>query len=328
MKITPPMAAAAAVAAVLCLGLAYAVVKVNGNAGEIAELKGDKAALEARVASLKATVDSLAQQSKQAESAIGANGTLQVLARGIASGEMDLSLRSLRVVSGGKALVTLGSAPDQGGTVTVASADGSSSAVLASSAGKSRVTFRSDTGSDAAHLVQLAAFGSEGYSVQRGPTEKDDAAAAVAGLRIQDSGSSIFVSGRGSGTVSMDAPIGDSPATLSVVAEADASKRVTLSTGPKDATPSLSVSGSPAGLTLWLAPDRLTLLAKDGSVAFGAAEDDNGGFGFAISSAGVRRALMTAGTDGHGAVTVYGDDKRSNTLFPVYNLQQAGAAQK
>jgi hypothetical protein len=328
MKITPPMAAAAAVAAALCLGLAYAVVKVNGNAGEIAQLRGDKAALEARVASLKATVDSLLQQSKQAESTIGENGTLQVLARGISSGEMDLSLRSLKVVSGGKALVTLGSATDQGGTVTVASADGSSSAVLASSAGKSRITFRSDTGSDAAHLVQLASFGNEGYSVQRGPTDKDDAATAVAGLRIQDSGASIFASGHGSGTVSMDAPAGDAPATLNVIAEADASRRVTLSTGPKDATPSVSVSGSPAGLTLWLVPDRLTLVTKDGGVALGAAQDENGGFVFVNAASGVRRAIMTAGAQGQGSVTVYSDDKKTNTFYPVFNLQQAGASQK
>src|SRR5208283_4773280 len=118
MKITPLVAAAASVAAVLLLGLAYAIVKVNGNSAEIATLKGDKAALEAQVGSLKSTVDTLARQSKQAESAIGENGTLQVLARGISSGEMDLSLRSLKVVSGGKTLVALGAAADQGGTVS------------------------------------------------------------------------------------------------------------------------------------------------------------------------------------------------------------------
>lgn len=328
MKFTPLLAAAVAVAALLCLGLAYAIVKINGAAGDIAALKGDKAALEAQVGSLKSTVDALVRQSKQAESAIGENGTLQVLARGIASGEMDLSLRSLKVVSGGKALVTLGSSPEQGGTVAVASADGSAGAVLASPAGRPSITFRSDSGSDAAHLVQLAAFGSDGYSVQRGATDKADGAAAVAGLRVQDSGASIFVTGHGSGTVSLDAPTGDAPAALNAVSESDASRRVTLSTGPKDATPFLSVSGSPSGFTLWLAPDRLTLVTKDGGAALGAAEDDSGGFVFLNSAAGVRRALMTAGTEGQGTLYVFGDDKKSNRFYPEFNLQQSGPSQK
>jgi len=235
---------------------------------------------------------------------------------------------SLKVVSGGKTLVALGAAADQGGTVSVASADGSSSAVMAASAGKARVTFRSDTGSDAARLVQLAAFGSEGYSAQRGPTDKDDAATAAAGLRILDSGASIFVSGHGSGTVSMDAPTGDAPAALTAISEADASRRVTLSTGPKEATPFLSVSGSPAGFSLWLSPDRLTLITKDGGVALGAAQDENGGFVFVNSAAGVRRATLAAGAKGQGILTVLGDDKKINTFYPAYNLQETGASQK
>jgi hypothetical protein len=322
------MAAAVAVAALVCLGLAYAIVKMNGSAGDIAALRADKSALEAQVAALKTTVDSLARQAKQQESVIGENGTLQALARGLASGEMDLSLRSLKIVSNGRALVTLATTPDQGGSVTVASAEASSSAVLASGAGRAQVTLRTDSGSDAAHVVELANFSSGGFALQRGATDKEEAMSAGARLRIAETGASLTVSGRGSGAVSLDAPSGDSPAALSVVAEADPARRVTVSAGTKDASASVSVTGSPAGFTLWLAPDRLTLNAKDGSVALGAAEDDNGGFVFVNDGSGARRAQMTAGTDGHGSVSVYGSDKKSNTLLPVYNIQQGGAVQK
>jgi hypothetical protein len=241
---------------------------------------------------------------------------------------MDLALKSLRIVSGGKPLVTLGAAADQGGLISVASADGSSSAEISSAAGKAQAAFRTESGADAAHQVQVATYGSGGFYAQKGATDAEDSRTAGAGLRLQDSGASLFVTQRGSGTVSLDAPSGEGAASISVWSDGDLKKRISVSLGAGNSVPSLSVTGSPAGNTLWLQPDRLSLLAKDGTVVLAAAQDSDGGFVFVNDSSGARRALVTAGTEGQGKVSVFGSDKRSNTLYPVYNIQQSGPTQK
>lgn len=328
MKLSPLVIAAAAAVVVLIAGIVYVDLKIDGRASEIASLRNDNAALGAQVASLKAQVDSLSREAKLANSAIGEKGTLQVLARGLASGDMELTLRSLKIVSGGKAVVTLGSGADQGGSVSVAAADGSASAELAAAAGKAKMAFRAESGADAAHVVAVASLGTEGLYMQRGPSDSEDTRTEGAGLKLADSGASLFVARHGAGNFSFDTPAGDVPARLSVWSDGDPDRHLSVALGANDAAPTLSVSGSGSGQTLWLAPDRLTLLAKDGTVVLGAAQDDNGGFLFVNDTKGTRKALVTAGTEGHGSVAVYGDDKRSNTLFPVYNIQQSGPTQK
>ena len=328
MKIPPPLAAGISVAAVLLIGVVYLDLRLDARAREIDGLRASNAALEAQVSALKASVDGLVRASKQAEGVIGEKGSLQVLARSLASGEMDLALKSLRITSGGKALVTLSAAADQGGVVSVASADGSGSAEISSAPGKAQAAFRTESGSDAAHQVQVATFGSGGFYAQKGSTDAEDSRTVGAGLLIQDSGASLFVTQRGAGTVSIDAPSGGAGASMSAWSDGELKKRISVSLGAGNAVPSVSVAGSPAGNTLWLQPARLSLLARDGTVVLAAAQDGDGGFVFVNDSSGARRALVTAGTEGQGKVSVFGSDKRSNTLAPVYNIQQSGPTQK
>lgn len=328
MKLSPLLIAALSVAVLLLGGIVYAIIQAGGATHDAKELRDQNAALAAQISSIQNSVNSLLQKSKQADATIGPQGSLQTLARNLQSGEMELSLKSLKIVSGGKPLITLGANADLGGMLSVASTDGTSTAEVSATPGKTKISFRSATGADAAQVVHSATFGDEGFYMQKGPSDDVATRTDGAGLRIADSGADFFMVQVGAGNISMATSSTDDPAKITLWLEGDVKKVIDLSAGTKDATPSVSVSGMASGSSLTLVPDRLSLYNKDGNVTLAAAQDDAGGFVFVNDKAGTRRAIMTAGTEGHGSLSVYGADKRSNTLFPVYNLQQSGDTQK
>src|ERR1022692_2019365 len=58
---------------------------------------------------IQGSIDAFKRDLKQYDEVVGSHGTLQMLAKRIDGGEMDLSLKSLKIVSKGKSLVSLGS---------------------------------------------------------------------------------------------------------------------------------------------------------------------------------------------------------------------------
>ncbi len=328
MKPSVPLVVAISAAVLLLIGLVYLDIQLGGANGEINALKGETAQLSGQVASMQKSVDAIASKSKEIDSVIGAQGTLPALAKQIEGGEMDLSLKSLKIVSGGKTLISIGANGDKGGLIEVRSSDGASTAQLSSFPGASTIWFRSSTGPDAAPTVHIATYGDDGFYLQKGPSDDPTARTDGAGLRILDPGSSLFMTQSGGGNVSIDTTSADERAKISVAAEGDPKKAIDLSLGTKDDGPFVAIAGALSGNSLRLVPDRLYLSNKAGSVVLAAAADDNGGFVFVNDSSGSRRAIMTAGEDGHGSISVYGNDKRSNTLFPEYNIQQPGSPQK
>jgi hypothetical protein len=274
------------------------------------------------------SVDSLATKAKENDAAIGAQGTLQVLARQIASGELELSLKSLKIVSEGKTLISVGASANRGGVIEVKSNDGASVAQLSAFQGASSIWLRSSSGPDAAPVVHMATYGDEGYYLQRGPSDDPAARTDGAGMRIADSGANFFMTQSGGGSVTMDTASADERARISVSVDGTPKRVIELSSGTSEVGPFVSLAGVLSGGSLKLLPDRLSLSNQGGSILLAAAADENGGFVFVNDGTGARRALMTAGTEGHGSISVYGNDKRSNTLYPEYNIQQAGSTQK
>src|SRR5665213_1358304 len=130
MKLTSPMIAAISIAVLLCLGQAYLDIEWLGAKGDLGRLKAASAAEAAQLAALQASVGSFKETVKGYDAAIGPHGTIQILAAGLASGDAELSVRSLKVVSNGKPVVSIGSAADAGGVLTVAAHDGTGSAEI------------------------------------------------------------------------------------------------------------------------------------------------------------------------------------------------------
>src|ERR1039457_1716457 len=256
------------------------------------------------------------------------HGTLQMLAKRIDGGEMDLSLKSLKIVSKGKSLVSLGSVADSGGVIQLASSDGTSSAEISAAPGKSLIGLKAATGADPAHVVHVASYGAEGYTLQKGPS--DDAAAKTdgAGLQILDEGADFYLAQSGGGNVSIGTSSADERAKLSIWSEGNPRKGIYLSLGTRDITPFVSVTGAASGDSLTLLPDRLSLANRDGTVVLAAAEDSDGGYVFVNDKAGSQRVLMTANADGKGTISVFGNDNRSNTLYPEYNIQKIGSTKR
>jgi hypothetical protein len=328
MKSNSPLIAAITIAVILCAVLAYLEIQLVGAKRELGALRGSSAATEAHMASVQVSLEAFRQSLKQYDAAVGPQGTIQLLAKSLESGEMDLTLKSLRIVSKGKPVVSLGSVPDAGGTIQVISSDGTSLAEVTAVPGKSKMGFKATGGTDAAPVVRVATFGDEGYYMQKGPTDEVATRTDGAALQIQDDGADFFMAQSGGGNVSIDTSSSDERAKLSIWSEGPPKKVIYLSLGSKDITPFMSVAGALSGGSLTMLPDRLSLANRDGTVVLAAAEDDDGGFVFVNDKAGARRALMTAGSDGHGSISVYGNDKRSNTLFPEYNIQRNGSDQK
>jgi hypothetical protein len=325
MKLTPPLIAALAVALLLLIGLVYQGIELSGANREIAEMKGTEAGLAAQMAAAQKSVDGLAAKSKQSEST---QGKLQTLAKNLESGDMELAVKSIRIVADGKALVSIGSNPEQGGAIEVKSNDGASSSQITAGTGSSKMIFKSSSGADASQVVHLATLSDDGIYLQKGPTDDPATRTDGAGFRILDPGTTFFMIQSGGGNIALDTSSADERAKFSLSAEGDDKNMLSLALGTKDTGPAVSVSGGATGNTLKLVADRLTLLNHNNTVLFGAAADDNGGFEFFNDSSGARRAFVTAGADGHGSISVYGNDKRSNTLFPEYNIQQSGSTQK
>ena len=324
MKLTPSLIAGISVAVLLFAGLAYLFSEVGGTSRDLKQARDANAALEARVNALQGTVDSLDKKAKLAEAT---QGTLQTLARNIQGGEMELSLKSLKIVAGGKSLVLLGSNGDQGGVIDVASGDGTSNAEISSVAGGSKIGFKTITAAGAVQVSHLASYGDDGYYVQKGPNDDEANRTDGAGLRIADAGSSFFMSQNGAGNIAIKTSSGDEKAKMTIWAEGDVKNAISLTLGEKDSGPSLSVAGGAAGDTLTLMPDRLSLLGKDGGNTLAAAQDENGGFLIINDPTGGRRAILTAGTDGRGSLSVFGN-KRSNTFYPAFDLQNTNSSQK
>jgi hypothetical protein len=328
MKLTPPLIVAILLGVVLCIGLVYLDIQLSGATREINAMKAANAASETHMAAVQASVEAFKSDLKQYDAVVGSQGTLQLLARSLQGGEMDLSLKSLRIVSKGKALVTLGATPDAGGTIQVGSSDGTSVAEISSVSGKSRIGLKATTVADTVQTVHVAAYGDEGYYLQKGPTDDPAAKTDSAGLQILDDGADFLLAQAGGGNVSIDTSSGDERAKLSIWSDGTPKKIIYLSLGPKDVSPFVSVAGAHTGYSITLLPDRLSLANRDGTVVMAAAEDLDGGFVFVNDKAGARRAIMTAGTEGHGSISVLGSDNRSNTLYPEYNIQRAGSNQK
>jgi hypothetical protein len=328
MKLTPPLLTAIVVVFLFCIDLIYLEIRFSADKREINTLRASNAAAEAHMAAMQASIDAFKRDIKQYDDAVGAKGTIQLLAKSLVSGEMDLSLRSLKIVSKGKSLVSLVAVPDTGGMVQVASSDGTSIAEISSVPGKSRIGVKATTGSDTAPVVHIATFGDEGYYLQKGPSDDMAARTDGAGLQLLDDGAEFVMAQTGGGNISMGTSSADERAKMSISAEGTPKKVIYLSLGSKDISPFLSVSGTATGGSLTLLPERLSLANKDGTVVLAAAEDSDGGFVFVNDKTGARRGIMTAGTDGHGSITVLGNDNRSNTLYPEYNIQKTGSNQK
>ncbi len=326
MKLTSPMIAAISIAALLCLVQAYFDFEWLGAKGDLGRLKAASAAEAAQLASLQASVGSFKDTVKGYDAAIGPHGTIQVLAAGLASGEAELSVKSLKVVSNGKPVVSLGSVADAGGVVTVSAHDGTGSAEISAGPGRSRMTFKETTGADAALAVHLATYGGEGYYLQKGATDDMTARTDGAGLQIKDTGPDFFMSQTGGGAVSIETTTADERAKLSLSSEANSKKTIGFSLGTADASPYLSATGAASGYSAMLVADRLSLINKDGSVTLVAAGDADGGFVVANDKAGERRAILASGTDGHGSLSVFGSDNRSNTFLPEFDIQKKGTS--
>jgi hypothetical protein len=326
MKLTSPMIAAISIAVLLCLVQAYVDIQWMGASGELGRLKGASEAHSAQLASLQGSVSSFSQSVKQYDAAIGPHGSIQVLASGLQSGDIDLNVKSLKVVSNGKTVVSLGSAPDAGGVIQVAALDGTASAEIASGPGRSRLAFRETTGGADAQVVRVATYGGAGLYLQRGATDDMAARTDGAGFQIADAGADFFMAQNQGGNVTIDTTGGDERAKLSLFSSTGAKKIVSLSVGGKDGSPYLSEAGAASGYSLTLVPDRLSLLNKDGSETLVAAGDTGGGFFIANDQGGERRAIMASGTEGHGSLSVFGNDNRSNTFLPEFDIQKKGTS--
>jgi len=328
MKSNPALVLAIAIAVLFCAGLIYENIRLAENTRQLNALKVKSEAEEAHMALIQGSVDAFKRDLKQYDSVIGSQGTLQVLAKRLESGEMDLSLRSLKIVSKGKSLVSLGSVADSGGVIQLGSSDGTSSAEISAAPGKSRIGLKASTGADPARVVRVAAYGADGYTLQKGPS--DDAAAKTdsAGLQLLDEGADFYLTQTGGANVAIGLSSADEGAKLSIWSEGGARKGIYLSLGTKEITPFVSVTGAVSGASLTLLPDRLSLANRDGTVVMAASEDNDGGFVFVNDRAGAQRALMTANADGKGTISVFGNDNRSNTLYTEYNIQKVGNAKK
>jgi hypothetical protein len=328
MKLTPPMITAISIAALLCLVQIYVDVEWLGSSGELRRLKGVGESQAAQLSAMQGMVDSFRQSTKVYDAAIGSKGSIQLLASALQSGDFDLSVKTLRVVSNGKAVVSLGANPDAGGVIQVVSNDGTGTAEVSAAPGKGRVALKATTGADAAQVVHMAMLASDGIYLQKGATEDVAARTDGAGLQILDAGSNFFMSQRQGGNVSIDTSTADERAKLSVWSETSPKKIVILSAGAKDASPYVSASGAASGYMMMLVPDRLSLLNKDGNETMAAAGDASGGFVIANDQAGERRAIMASGNAGKGSIGVFGSDGRSNTFLPEFDIQKAGSTQK
>jgi hypothetical protein len=322
------MIAAISIAVLLCLVQVYVDYQWLSSSGDIGRLKAANSGSTAQLASLQGSVDGFRQNIKQYDALIGEHGSIQMLAKGLASGDADLSVRSLSVVVNGKPVVSLRSIPDAGGLIQVVSNDGTGSAEVSSSAGKSKIAFKVTTGAGAAETTHLATYGGDGLYLQKGATEDVAARTDGAGLQILDAGANFFMAQKDAGNVSIDTSTSDERAMFSIWSEGNPRKVIKLSLGARDTSPFLSLTGSPTGYVMNLIPDRLSLTTKDGNPALSLAGDDGGGFVIVNDKGGERRAMMASGTDGHGSIGVFGNDGRSNTLFPEYNIQKSGSSQK
>ncbi len=325
---TPPLVAAISIAVLFCAGLVYLAIELAGATRDLGAVKSANAALETHMASIQGTIDAFKHDIKQYDSAVGTQGTIQILAKKLESGEMDLSLKSLKIVSNGKALISLGSIPDSGGILQVGASDGTAVAEITSAPGKSKIGFKTTTGADTAQVVRIATFGDIGAYLQRGPSDDVAGRTDGAGFQILDDGADLFLAQAGGGNVSIDTSSADERAKLSLWSEGTPKRIIYFSLGSKDITPFVSVAGAASGVSLTLLPDRLSLANRDGGVVLAAAQDNDGGFVFVNDKSGARRGIMTSGSDGHGSISVFGNDNRSNTLYPEYNIQKNGANQK
>jgi hypothetical protein len=328
MKSNPALTLAISIAVLFCAGLIYLNIRLAGTTRQLNALRATSAAEEAHMALIQGSIDAFKRDLKQYDQVIGSQGTLQLLAKHLESGEMDLSLKSLKIVSKGKSLVSLGSVADSGGVIQLGSSDGTSSAEISAVPGKSRIGLKAATGADPAHVVHMAAYGADGYTIQKGPS--DDAAAKTdgAGLQILDEGADFYMAQSGGANVSIGTSSADERAKLSIWSEGSPRKGIYLSLGTREITPFVSVTGATSGASLTLLPDRLSLANRDGTVVLAAAEDNDGGFVFVNDKAGSQRILMTANSDGKGTISVFGNDNKSNTLYPEYNIQKIGSTKK
>jgi hypothetical protein len=322
------MIAAISIAVLLCLGQIFVDIQWFSASGDLGRLKAANSAAAAQLSAIQGTVDGFKQSLKQYDAEIGEHGSIQLLAKGLASGDLDISVKSLKVVGAGKTLVSLGSNPDAGGVIQVVSNDATSTAEISSATGKSKIGFKVSTGADASLIVHLATYGSDGLYLQKGATDDVGARTDGAGLQILDAGTNFFMAQNDGGNVSIDTTTADERAMVSIWSEGNPKKTIKLSLGAKDASPFESFSGAASGYSMTLIPDRLSLTTKDGNPAIAIAGDEGGGFVIVNDKAGERRAMMASGTDGHGTIGVFGSDGRSNTLFPEYNIQKSGSSQK
>jgi hypothetical protein len=322
------MIAAISIAVLLGLVQVYVDIQWVSASSELARLKGEGGSAAVQLAALQSSVESFKESLKQYDAEIGPKGSINVLAKRIEGGEMDMALRSLKIVANGRPLVSLGSSADSGGVIQVVANDGTGSAEVSAGPGRSRIGFRVTTGADAAQVVHVASYGGDGLYLQKGATDDVSARTDGAGLQIRDSGANFFISQSAGANVAIGTSTAGDRAKFSIWSEGNPKKEIDFSLGAKDANPYVSVAGNASGYSMTLVPDRMSLANRDGIITLTAAGDDNGGFVIANDKSGERRAIMASGTDGHGSIGVFGSDGRSNTFLPEYNIQKAASTQK
>src|ERR1035438_10644633 len=96
MKSNPALAVAVSIAVLFCIGLIYLNIRLVETTRQLNALRATSAAEEAHMVLIQGSIDAFKRDLKQYDEVVGSHGTLQMLAKRIDGGEMDLSLKSLK----------------------------------------------------------------------------------------------------------------------------------------------------------------------------------------------------------------------------------------
>src|ERR1017187_439341 len=115
MKSNPALAVAVSIAVLFCIGLIYLNIRLVETTRQLNALRATSAAEEAHMALIQGSIDASKRDLKQYEEVVVPQGSRKMRTRRIGGGELDLSLKSLKIVSKGKGLVSVGSVAASGG---------------------------------------------------------------------------------------------------------------------------------------------------------------------------------------------------------------------
>ncbi len=239
MKLTPLVATGIFVVILLMAGVVYmGEVQLSWASRQINALNATRAAAEGRMAAMQASIDGFKKDIKQYDEAIGAQGTIQILAKQLENGGKDLTLRSLKIVSKGKAVVSLGSVPDAGGLVQVAASDGIEHRRDRRHAWeKARSASRRPQGPTRPRWSMWPPLATRDTTSESKLTDDPTTRTDGAGLQILDDGPEFLMAQAGGGNVSFTTSSADERAKLSIWADGNPKKLIYLSLGAKDIPP-------------------------------------------------------------------------------------------